>query len=171
MVHQVHESKKPFKCNKCDTKFTQKSDLKSHCESVHEGQKSFKCKVCESTFTKHQSLSAHIASVHEGKKGKDNLKILAINVQGIENKHLQIHNLVSKYKCSIAVHSEVETLHDNATTAHMQDFQAFCPPKTVTGPPGKETGVLMMVSNTLAASAKPRPERIRYKLCGLNLLT
>lgn len=94
----------------------------------------------------------------EGKKPSSYnfLKVLAVNVEGLQNKHLSVHNLLTKYNCSIAVLSEVETSHLTAATAHMEGFRAFCPPKTVTGPPEKEVGVLMMISNEMSSSAKPR---------------
>ena len=40
----------------------------------------------------------------------------------------------------------------------MEGFRALCPPKTVTGPPGKEVGVIMMVSADLASSSIQRPD-------------
>ena len=73
-------------------------------------------------------LKPHFTTVHEGKKSsaaKDRLTILIVNVQGLENKHLQVHNLLSKYKCSISVLSEVETTHVQAATANMQDYKVF----------------------------------------------
>ena len=66
--------------------------------------------------------------------------------------------MLTKYNCSVAILSEVETTHGKAATAHMEGFRAFYPPSTVTGPPEKEVGVLMMVSNNLASSAIPRPD-------------
>ena len=40
----------------------------------------------------------------------------------------------------------------------MEGFRALCPPATVTGPPGKEVGVIMMISDDLASSSKQRPD-------------
>ena len=40
-VASVHEGKKPFKCDICDYKFSQKTSMKSHVETVHEGKKLF----------------------------------------------------------------------------------------------------------------------------------
>ena len=83
---------------------------------------------------------------------------MAVNVQGLQNKHLHVLNLMTKYKTPIAILSEVETTHGKAATSHMDGYRAFCPPSTVTGPPEKEVGVLMLISDNLATSAKPRPD-------------
>ena len=81
------------------------------------------------------------------------LKFIAVNVENLQNKHVHVLNLLKKFDCSLAVLSEVETSHSYAATAHMEGFRAFCPPTTVTGPPGKEVGVIMMVANKLAKVA------------------
>ena len=58
----------------------------------------------------------------------------------------------------MAVLTETETSHSIAETTSIEGFKAFCPPNSVTGPPGKEVGVILMISNKLAASAKPRAD-------------
>ena len=63
-----------------------------------------------------------------------------------------------KHKVPIAILSETETTHTYAKTTHMEGFRALCPPATVTGPPDKEVGVIMMVSDDLASSSIPRPD-------------
>ena len=56
-VASVHEgkrpqdSKKPFKCDICNSAFTWKSNLKTHSASVHDGKKVFDCDICDTTFT------------------------------------------------------------------------------------------------------------------------
>jgi uncharacterized Zn-finger protein len=65
-IDTVHEKKKPFKCTVCEAGFTIKDNLKRHIHAVHEGKKPFSCSECESTFTARSSLSAHFVSVHEG---------------------------------------------------------------------------------------------------------
>ena len=42
----IHEGKKPFECDKCDSTFTRKHGLKYHLEIVHEKWKPFKCQSC-----------------------------------------------------------------------------------------------------------------------------
>ena len=87
-------------------------------------------------------------------------RILAVNVRGIEcNGRLeQIRVLLTKHHASVAVLSETETSHSIAETTSIEGFKAFCPPNSVTGPPGKEVGVILMISDKLAASARPRPD-------------
>ena len=62
--------KKFFKCNICETKFTQKGSLKMHISSVHEGKKPFECQLCEYTGSKKGHLKRHIELVHDKKSFK-----------------------------------------------------------------------------------------------------
>ena len=89
-----------------------------------------------------------------------NLNVLALNVRGImcHGRSEQVRLLLIKHKISIAVLSETETTHAYSATTHMEGFRALCPPTTVTGPPGKEVGVIMMVSADLASSSIQRPD-------------
>ena len=48
-LHSVHEGKKPFKCDICDTCLSNARDLKKHIDSVHEGEKPVR--VNSSTFS------------------------------------------------------------------------------------------------------------------------
>ena len=75
----VHEKKKDFKCDLCDSiSYTlngililfikEKSNTNHHIACVHEGLKPFKCKFCDKRFMLKSFLKKHFASVHEGKK-------------------------------------------------------------------------------------------------------
>ena len=46
-VASVHEGKKPFKCDLCGYRGSDKGNLKRHVSSVHEGNKPFKCEICD----------------------------------------------------------------------------------------------------------------------------
>jgi exonuclease III len=89
-----------------------------------------------------------------------NLSVLALNVRGImsHGRSEQARLLMIKHKVSIAILSETETTHAYSATTHMEGFRALCPPTTVTGPPGKEVGVIMMVSADIASSSIQRPD-------------
>ena len=89
-----------------------------------------------------------------------NLNILALNIRGIEchGKLEQTKDLLNKYHASVGILSETETTHKYAATTNIEGFRAFCPPETVKGPPGKEVGVIMLVSNKLASAAIKRPD-------------
>ena len=87
------------------------------------------------------------------------LNVLAVNIRGImyHGRSEQDHLLIIKHKVLIAILSETETTHSYSATTHIEGFRALCPPKTVTGPPGKEVGVIMMVSD-LGLSSIQRPD-------------
>jgi KRAB domain-containing zinc finger protein len=42
----VHDGNKPFKCEACDYRSSQKGDLNKHVTLVHEGKQPFKCEIC-----------------------------------------------------------------------------------------------------------------------------
>ena len=59
-----------FKCNICDTSFSQKVNVKRHIVSVHEGKKPVKCSMCTIVVLAFQTKvdkNRHIAQVCEGK--------------------------------------------------------------------------------------------------------
>ena len=91
---------------------------------------------------------------------ESSLRILAVNIRGIEcyGRLEQIRILLIKHQASVAVLTETETSHSIAETTNIEGFKAFCPPTSVTGPLGKEVGVILMISDKLAAAAKPRPD-------------
>ena len=156
----VHEGKKPFQCSICEETFAKNSEPNSHTAAVHVGKKSFMCDLCHKKFSNIDCLNKHNATVHKGENPLNcmKLKVIAVNVEGLHNKYLHVSNLLSKYKCSLAVLSEVETSQSIASSSHIEGFRAFCPPKTVTGPKDKEVGVLNLVANDLVSSAIPRPD-------------
>ena len=63
-VRAVHEGKKPFMCEVCGSKFSEKGDLSSHIAIVHEKKLSFTCDICKRGFAKKDSLKRHNASVY-----------------------------------------------------------------------------------------------------------
>ncbi len=62
----VHERKKLFKCDVCDSRFTDKKKLKVHITLVHERKKLFKCDVCDEFFTQKTNLKTHTLTIHQG---------------------------------------------------------------------------------------------------------
>ena len=68
---EVHEKKRPFKCDICNMEFTRKFHLKNHIRCVHEKKKlikPYKCEICAKAFVAPSDLKLHHAVVHEGKK-------------------------------------------------------------------------------------------------------
>ena len=60
----VHEGRKPFKCDVCNSNFAHKGDVTNHRTLVHDGKRSFKCDVCNAAFGLRYILTRHIASLH-----------------------------------------------------------------------------------------------------------
>ena len=56
-------------------KTTEKSYLKVHFETIHEGKKPFKCDSCESSFSYPSALRLHISKVHGSVPLKENLAL------------------------------------------------------------------------------------------------
>lgn len=63
LVSASNAGKKRFKCDICDSTFTQKTSLKQHKLTLHTGVKPFKCDVCERAFTRKRSLTKHKCKV------------------------------------------------------------------------------------------------------------
>ena len=64
----THVLDKSFQCDKCNTFFKSKRNLKRHMDSVHEGKKPFQCNTCDARFARKSILNRHLDSVHKGKK-------------------------------------------------------------------------------------------------------
>ena len=99
----VNNSKKKYKCPKCDTVFTRKNNIERHIAVVHEGQKLFKCSTCDDCFSTNQVLKSHIATVHEGQKPfKCSICDSSFTRSGSLTKHIAtVHEGKKPFKCSI----------------------------------------------------------------------
>ena len=140
-----------------------KSALGLSTDSTNKQQSNTNDLRCRSATPEDQSchLTKDKKSTNENAlKDTSKLNVLTINVCGIEcnGRIEQIRLLLVKYEVSIAILSETETTHSFAATTNMEGFKAFVPPSCVTGPPGKEVGVIILISEALASSAKLRPD-------------
>ncbi|XP_052128500.1 zinc finger protein OZF [Frankliniella occidentalis] len=63
---RTHTGEKPFKCDVCSMRFTEKGDLVRHVRT-HTGEKPYKCEVCKMRFTKKDHLVRHIRT-HTGER-------------------------------------------------------------------------------------------------------
>ena len=65
-IHErsVHLDIKPFQCQICSSRFTQKSDLKKH-YYIHSGEKPYLCLTCKKTFSQSSNLYRHIKTRHK----------------------------------------------------------------------------------------------------------
>ena len=66
--HHVHEGKRLYKCNTCNTSLASMQGLITHEKAIHKGEKLFKCDECGLKHTLKNQLTQHIRQVHEGKK-------------------------------------------------------------------------------------------------------
>jgi uncharacterized Zn-finger protein len=67
-IAKVHEGIKPFPCEVCGHKFSEKSTLKKHTASIHEEKKEYKCDICKFCCSRKSQMKLHIKNVHERKK-------------------------------------------------------------------------------------------------------
>ena len=56
----MHEGKKPFECELCDSKFMTRPKPNMHIDALHEGKKRFDCKDCGVKFTQKKSIKIHV---------------------------------------------------------------------------------------------------------------
>ena len=63
------ESKRIYKCDKCDLKYSSKSSLNRHKGDFHEGKGTiYECKLCDKSYAAIQKLKEHISNIHHGIK-------------------------------------------------------------------------------------------------------
>ena len=61
------ESKRIYKCDKCDLKYSSKSSLNRHKGDFHEGKEIiYDCKLCDKSYAAKQKLNEHISNIHHG---------------------------------------------------------------------------------------------------------
>ena len=63
----VHDRKKPFKCEVCQANFGQNCELKMHISRAHDNPKLYSCNTCNEEFLKRTLLKNHVFYVHEDK--------------------------------------------------------------------------------------------------------
>jgi len=62
-IQNVHEKKKPFKCEECDKKFATGSQLRMH-QKRHADETPYECDQCDQRFSFTAELSSHKAAEH-----------------------------------------------------------------------------------------------------------
>ena len=61
-----HTGSKPYACDICSSRFTEKKSLKVHMR-IHTGERPFHCELCDQKFAQRSTLKSHM-SVHNKKK-------------------------------------------------------------------------------------------------------
>ena len=56
-IGAIHEGKKPFRCDICDYRCSQKSSLTRHIAQVHERKRPFKCEICDYSCSRKHMLN------------------------------------------------------------------------------------------------------------------
>ena len=64
-MDSVHEGKKSFQFNFCESCFEEKGKLKNHISAVHEGKKPLEFTICGASFTQNIHSKGHMELVHE----------------------------------------------------------------------------------------------------------
>jgi uncharacterized Zn-finger protein len=58
-----HNKGKPFKCDRCDSRFTQRGSMMDHIRDVHE-KRDHKCPDCDKSFSNRSGMKTHMRAVH-----------------------------------------------------------------------------------------------------------
>lgn len=115
---------KVLKCNICDKKMRDKTNLDEHLDSVHLQLKKFKCDRCDMAFQRSQLLEGHIQNVHfKIKKFQcDECDYVAAYEYILKNHVKMVHEKCKKFSCELCdkeffrkdhFNIHVESVHQN----------------------------------------------------------
>ncbi len=101
---------KRFKCNFCDFRASQNSNLKSH-ERIHTGERPFRCTICDDRFKQQPHLTVHMIK-HTGKK-----KYACPNCpyrtayKKVLQTHIDMHKGIKRFGCLYCNHRTRQRSH------------------------------------------------------------
>ena len=67
----INFQKSSLKAKNHDKSQLQKQTLKTHIQAIHEGKRPFRCDICDSKFALKYYLLSHLKSMHENRKQVD----------------------------------------------------------------------------------------------------
>lgn len=105
----THHANKPFKCSKCEIRFSKVQILQDHVNFIHKNQQ-FKCTYCGTVFQKQSSLTQHYKK-HEG---ASIFKCLICDIPYTDLRSLKRHERVhatngKPHKCNICSQQFVQS--------------------------------------------------------------
>uniref|UniRef100_A0A3Q0RJK6 C2H2-type domain-containing protein n=1 Tax=Amphilophus citrinellus TaxID=61819 RepID=A0A3Q0RJK6_AMPCI len=111
--------KKPYSCNFCGKKFSQKGNLTSHLR-VHAAEKPFKCKECTRAFCHMSSLERHMEE-HRS------VAVHTCSVCGEDLKTKRSRSSVPSFRCKVCGDTfDRKTLLVKHVETHLQDPDSCC---------------------------------------------
>ncbi|XP_069673391.1 zinc finger protein 841-like [Periplaneta americana] len=97
---RLHAREKPYKCDVCEEYFTRSSSLKIHARR-HTGEKPYTCNVCEKSFSHFSNLKTH-ARLHTGEKPyKCEVCGKCFSQSSHVKLHARLHTGEKLYKCEV----------------------------------------------------------------------